>query len=229
MAPRKKETAPVIESDTIEAPETNGMAKAKRVANEKVSVKYILEDGTKVANIPADGNVHGVEASVGPQGSLGVFQTMFGDLDNKMLLAAAAFGLNTAYRNAVNTAASVEDGADALEDRHGRIHEGIWRAAGEGGETIPLVLEAVRRAKLNAGATAEEAEASYNRQLDRYRAATGADDKETEKLRAAIRKELNEIAAVKLAGAQLQQERAAKRLAKLQGTTTSGGANIDSL
>jgi hypothetical protein len=88
----------------------------------------------------------------------------------------AAFGGNTVYRNEYNTTLNTEgkdedEAEEALQTRHDGFLQGVWKATGDGSSSaIPLRIEAIKRAFIDAGKTEDEATALYNKALDAYRA-----------------------------------------------------------
>jgi hypothetical protein len=97
-------------------------------------------------------------------------QINLAELSQDVLMAAAAMGLNTALRNAMNTTEhGGGDGTAAVKNRISALKNGLWAAQGTGGgdDGIPLVIEAMIRVKKDANLYTDGME---NKWLDQYRA-----------------------------------------------------------
>lgn len=157
----------ILEAQPTEAP-ANAPAPLAPVSKEKakknltIQVTYQDKDGKEVQ---PGGDVVFVKTELKDGRT---HTTDLTKLPKAMLIAAAAFGLNTRYRNAHNSTANKGgDGGDAFFSTATAIANGDWRSTGEGGdEGIPLVIEAMIRAKKDKG---EYVEAMEEKWLTEYR------------------------------------------------------------
>lgn len=137
-----------------------GEAKTKAKKNTRIQVAYFDEKGVETDDLGSTRVLKIIMA--GREEEL-----KFSDLSKEMLFAAAAFGLNTTIRNALNsTEAAGKDGVTAVLNRLQGFRSGIWANRGEGGESgTPLIIEAMIRAKKEAGQYTDGMEAKW---LDQY-------------------------------------------------------------
>lgn len=153
----KGEEGKVLETVTTEqAPQVAGAEKTKAKKNQSITVMYLDREGKEC---PLGENV----ALLRTITKSGQRDVDLAKLPKAMLIAAAAFGLNTTLRNAHNTTEhGGGDGIAALNNRISAIEGGEWRTTGEGGdEGVPLVIEAMIRAKRDAGAYVDGMEAKW--------------------------------------------------------------------
>lgn len=175
-------------------------SKAKK--NQSITVQYLNSDG--------------LEVPLGEEVKLLKIITRAGEdvlslnaLPKAMLIAAAAFGLNTTFRNAHNTTEhGGGDGIAAVKARLAGISAGTWRSAVEGEDSsIPLVVEAMIRAKKDAGVYVAGMESVW---LDQYRGLDKAAKGEWTKTMAAKKP-------IALALLKIKAERAAAKAASFTG------------
>jgi hypothetical protein len=216
--------AKILPDLTAKAPAAPQVASTEKVAvkkkNANITTTYIDKDGKDVKSPD-----QATALRVLVPGQIDEM-IVFADLKPAIATAALAFGLNTVYRNTFNstynTAGSMSDAVDALVSRHEGFERGEWRTEGEGGEAaIPLIIEAIRRAYLDNGKTADDAEAQYNACLTKYRAL------ETKEAKAAQLKLWGARGKVQIAYDTIKAERAAARLAKSKAALAAKGGEDD--
>lgn len=123
--------------------------------NQKVKVEYLNADGEATKDLT---EAHGVKISVNGYDPVNV---AFAELPEHIQRGGMAFGLQTRFRNEVNTAATIEDGYNGLMDTLSGFAEGSWRSAGVGGGGTPDIIEALIRATTEAGIHTEEKESAW--------------------------------------------------------------------
>lgn len=190
--------------------------KAKTKKNQAITVDFIKlsENGEHVTTKDA-AEAQGLKILT----KAGETTVLFSALDSKMLYAAAAFGLNTTLRNAHNsTEHSGGDGVKALDNRLRSIMSGTWKAVGDGSDDgIPLVIEAMIRAKRDAGAYVENMEDKW---IEQYRSL----DKEG---KAAWTKTMSAKKPIEIALLLIKAERATAKASKAQGQAGTAEADSD--
>ena len=205
----KGEQGKVLESQAPAAPvgETNGKAKK----NQKIEVFYLDATGKETNSLQ---DVRSIK--IATKG--GVDDTLeLKDLPKHILQAAAVFGLNTAARNTHNTnEAGGKDGSAALKSRLAGWRNGEWASigGGDGEEGIPLVIEAMIRAKKDGNAYTDGMEEKW---LTEYR---GLDAK----AKAEWTKTYSAKPSINIALLKIRAERAAAK-AQAAATNTSGAGD----
>lgn len=180
--------------------------KAKK--NREIDVTYLNEKGEETTN---GDTVTGLRVNLSGGE---VLELAFKDLPKAMLFQACAFGLNTTLRNAHNSVAHAGgDGKVALRNRLASIKAGEWRTTGDGDEGIPLVIEAMIKAKKDGGAYTENMEDKW---LGEYRSLTKEAKAEWTKTMSAKRP-------IAIALLQIKAERAAAKASAA--IKTSAGAS----
>jgi hypothetical protein len=184
-----------------------GEASGKVKKNTNITVMYLDKDGKEVS-LGAD------VTSLKTITKAGETLVELSRLPRPMLVAAAAFGLNTTFRNAHNTTEhGGGDGIRALANRIDGILAGEWRATGDGEDLgVPLVIEAMIKAKKDANAYAEGMESKW---LEAYRSL----DKDG---KAAWTKTMSAKRPIEIALLKIKAERAAKKAEKAISGTTEG-------
>lgn len=194
---------PVNEAPAAPVPAVG--TEGKRKKNMAISVEYLNKEGKPIENGEA---IEGLKVTT-KEGSKIV---ELAKLSNSILRTAAAFGLNTTLRNAHNSAANAgADGIAALNGRLTSILNGEWRAVGEGDDGVPLVIEAMIRAKKDGKAYVENMEEQW---LTTYRGLTKEGKAEWTKTMSAKKP-------IAIALLQIKAERAAAKAAK----AIAGGDN----
>ena len=144
----KGETGKVLEPTA--APQAAvGEPNGKQKKNQKIEVLYLDKDGKETNNL---GDVLTLKFTTkgGVAEDIDIRQ-----LPKNVVQAALVFGLNTAGRNTHNTnEAGGKDGSAALKSRIAGWRNGEWASigGGDGDEGVPLVIEAMIRAKKDANA-----------------------------------------------------------------------------
>jgi len=184
-----------------------GEASGKAKKNTNITVMYLDKEGKEVS-LGADVVALKTITKAGEK------IVEMSKLPPAMLRAAAAFGLNTTFRNAHNTTEHAGgDGIRALSNRIEGILSGEWRATGDGEDSgIPLVIEAMIRAKRDANAYAEGME---NKWLGDYRSL----DKDG---KATWTKTMSAKRPIEIALLKIKAERAAAKAAKAIAGTDEG-------
>lgn len=184
-----------------QAPVGTPSGKAKK--NQSITVQYLDKDGGEVG-LGEDVTAVKVITKAGEK------LIQFSQLPKPMLIAAVAFGLNTTFRNAHNSAENGgKDGIAAVNARISGILSGEWRAIGDGeDDSVPLVILAMIRAKQDAKVYTANMEDKW---LAEYRS-LDKDGKATWTKTYSAKKPI-EIALLKI-----KAERAAAKAAKVAGS-----------
>jgi hypothetical protein len=204
----------------------------KKTRGGNLSAHYIDGNGNESVRMPED--VQGTIIRVGANedgksfGALGEERVMLRDLPTPMQYALAAFGLRTLQQNSVNTAESVYEGWEALQRRTQNLRDGKWADVGAGGGGVPLYLQAFKRAAEKAGWTAETVAEKYDAMLAIYNSEEGG-EKEVEKRRKDLRKQLLSKPSIEAAMLELQDEAIAKRRAALASKAPASGDDLAGL
>lgn len=212
----KGEQGKVLENttgETASAPaaavgETNGKAKK----NQKIEVQYLGQDGKETGNLTEVRSIRiitkgGVDKTIEPL-----------KLPKNVQWAALIFGLNTAARNTHNTnEAGGKDGSAALNSRLSNWENGEWASigGGDGEEGIPLVIEAMIRAKKDKGQYTDGMEDKW---LGEYRALD-------QKAKAEWTKTYSAKPSINIALLTIKAERAAAKAQAAAGNTTAAGGD----
>ncbi len=199
----KGEQGKVLEATVPQVPQSEKKEKAKK--NQQITVEFIKKNEAGEIAVTKDAaEAQGLKIMT-KQGEKAV---MFSDLPSQMLYAAAAFGLNTTLRNAFNsTEHAGGDGHKALDNRLRSIQSGTWKAVGDGSDDgIPLVIEAMIRAKKDQGQYVENMEDKW---IEQYRSL----DKEG---KAAWTKTMSAKKPIEIALLLIKAERAAAKASKAQ-------------
>jgi hypothetical protein len=188
-----------------------GATTEKKKKNQKIEISYIGGDGAETKDLGAAAAV-----KVITKGGLDKL-VAFKDLPANVRVAALAFGLNTALRNTHNSIENAGgDGTKALESRLSGFLAGEWAAGGDGDGGVPLVIEAMVRAKTKQGKLEADMEAKW---LETYRALSKED-------KAKWSKTYMEKAPIALAAAEIQAERAQERLKKASAAASDSGEDF---
>lgn len=198
---------PTVPQPAVGESENPKPGKAKKGANIDV-IYFGKDDAGKAIELKTP---LGTQALVVKLQSTGEqLQINFKDLDQKVILAAAAMGLNTALRNAMNTTEhGGGDGVAAVKNRIAALKSGLWasQGSGEGDDGVPMVIEAMIRVKKEAGAYTDGMEDKW---LTHYRSL----DKEGRQKQTAEWKKIKSIDNMVLT---ITAERAAERAKRATG------------
>lgn len=185
-----------------------GNGKAKK--NQKIEVLYLDKDGKETGSLQDVRQIKVVTKG-------GVDETIdLSSLPKNIMVAAAVFGLNTAARNTHNTnEAGGKDGSAALKSRLANWRNGEWASigGGDGEEGVPLVIEAMIRAKKDKGQYSEGMEEKW---LTEYRSLD-------QKAKAEWTKQYSAKPSINIALLTIRAERAAAKAQAAAGNTTAAG------
>lgn len=199
--PKENGASPAVPQAPVGTPS----GKAKK--NQSITVQYLDKEGKEIS-LGED------VAAVKVITKAGEKVIAFSALPKPMLIAAVAFGLNTTFRNAHNSAENGgKDGIAAVNARISGILSGEWRAIGDGeDDSVPLVILAMIRAKQDAKVYTEKMEDKW---LTEYRSLDKDGKAKWTKLYSAKKP-------IELALLKIKAERAALKAEKAAGGNAEG-------
>jgi hypothetical protein len=216
MAKDVTKTAKVLPDLTANAPaapaKTPAPATGKAKKNQEIVVEYQDKEGKA---IPLGDGVAQLKILT----KKGEKLVKLSELPRHILIIAAASGLNTTIRNAHNSTHNAGgDGPAAALARASAIMAGDWRTTGEAGEDgVPLVIEAMIKAKKDANAYEEGMEEKW---LTAYRGL----DKDG---KAEWTKTMSAKKPIAVALLQIRAERAALKAQEAVKSAATGGEGDD--
>ena len=166
MAQKKEQAQTAVAKEEKEA-QTNAASEEK---SRRVVCMFASRVGeaTKAFAHPADG-ILGLRVTHNPESDLPArnFDLKIEDLKKheELLVKLALFGASVHLRNCINTEKDEETARGKLEARLDGFKNGIYRTIGEGTESVPLVMKALRLALETRGDKPEVVEAKVEKQL----------------------------------------------------------------